>query len=385
MKQGYFSFTIAVLILLLGGCKKDSADDPDNGGGNGPNPVVVPKDSTIITFAGNGTAGFSGDNGPAVNAQLSTTCRRVCVDNAGNVYIADGTNHRIRKIDKAGIITTIAGTGANGFAGDNGAATSAQLSAPEGLLADAAGNILFADKGNDRIRKISPSGVITTIAGTKYNYSPNYGDGGSATSDSVRLNAPNAIALDKAGNLFIADWASGRIRKVTASTGIITTIAGKRPSGLAGNGDGGPALNAKIPYPTGLAFDQAGNLFIVSEQTIRKIDLSGIITTIAGTGQGSGDPGNGGPAISANIWPVDITFNNFDELIIADYGRSLLRKIDKNGIIYTLAGGYNAPLGDGGKPINAGLTYPTGVACDGTGNIYIADYGARRVRKIQLK
>jgi hypothetical protein len=321
MKLKFFAFPIVVLLLFFTACKKDNADETNNGGGGGGSS----KDSTIITIAGNGTFGYSGDGGPAVNAQLSTTCRRVCIDKAGNVYISDGGNHRIRKIDKSGIITTIAGAGANGFAGDNGAATSAQLSSPEGLLVDAAGNIFFADKGNDRIRKISPSGVITTIAGNKYYYSKNDGDGGLATSDSARLNTPTAIALDKAGNLFIADWAAGRIRKVAATTGILTTIAGKRPAGATGNGDGGPALTASLPYPNGLAFDKAGNLFVVSEQTIRKIDLNGIITTVAGTGQGSGATGNGGPATSANIWPVDIAFNNLDELIIADYGRSLLR------------------------------------------------------------
>ncbi len=365
------SILIPIIAVVLFSCKKSQDNTVTD---------ITPKDSVITTVAGNGTWGFSGDAGLATEAQLSTYSKRVFTDASGNIYISDGTNNRIRKVNSSGIITTIAGTGISGFSGDGGQATSAQISSPQGITMDASGNIYFADAGNDRIRKITSSGIITTVAGNGKKYSANYGDGGLATADTVDIHLPQDIIIDKDGNLIIADWAHHRIRKVSATTGLISTIAGM---GLHSSGDNGLAKNANVPYPIGLAIDANGNIFIASENRIRKINTAGIITTVAGTGN-IGINGNGGLATAANIWPEGIAINNIGEIIMAEYDPGVIRKISSSGIISIVAGG-GYVLGDGGNPRLAKLIHSSGVATDALGNIYIADYGDRRVRKISIK
>jgi trimeric autotransporter adhesin len=365
------SILIPIIFIFLFSCKKSSPNTDGN---------TTSKDSVITTVAGNGTWGFSGDGGQANTAQLSTYSKRVYVDGYDNIYISDGGNNRIRKVNSSGIITTIAGTGSNGFSGDGGQATSAQISSPQAITMDASGNIYFADAGNDRIRKIALSGIITTVAGNGKKYSANYGDGGPATADTVDIHLPQDIVIDKDGNLIIADWAHHRIRKVNATTGLISTIAG---IGLHSSGDGGLAKNANVPYPTGLAIDANGNIFIASENRIRKINTAGIITTVAGTGN-NGISGNGGLATAANILPEGIAINNIGEIIMAEYDPGVIRKVSINGIISVVAGG-GYVLGDNGNPRLAKLVHSSGVATDALGNIFIADYGDRRIRKISLK
>src|ERR1017187_5880142 len=255
--------------------------------------------TTVVDAAG--SEGVGGDGGPATAAQLNFPTG-VAADAAGNLFIADTFNNRIRKVSANGIITTVAGTGARGFGGDGGPATAAQLNYPQGVAVDAAGSLFIADTGNMVVRKVWASGILATVAGTAAAADAQgfSGDGGAATA--AQLNNPKGLAVDAFGNLFIADTGNQRIRQV--SGGIITTVAG---GGTSGPGDdGGPATAAQLYEPWGVATDAAGNLFIADagNQRIRKVTADGIITTIAGTGI-QGSSGDGGPATAA---PLDVLF-----------------------------------------------------------------------------
>ena len=337
----------------------------------------VDSTGTITTIAGTGGIGFSGDGGPAVEARINSP-EGVAVDGAGNVYIADRYNHRIRKVDSTGTITTIAGTGGIGFSGDGGPAVEAELSGPLGVAVDGASNLYIADRENHRIRKVDSTGTITTIAGTgEFGFS---GDGGPATA--ARLNNPRGMAVDGAGNLYIADLNNWRIRKVD-STGTITTIAGTRGRGFSG--DGGPAVEAELYNPEGVAVDGAGNLYIADtwNHRIRKVDSTGTITTIAGTGE-FGFSGDGGPAVEAELYyPRGMALDGAGNLYIADVGNGRIRRVDSSGAITTIAGsGGGGFSGDGGPAVEAELRNPWGVAVGGEGNLYIADLGNHRIRKV---
>jgi sugar lactone lactonase YvrE len=317
--------------------------------------------------AGNGTNGSSGDNGPATSAQLRAG--GLAVDSAGNLYIAD--RYSVRKVS-GGVITTVAGNGTLGFSGDNGPATSAQFNNPGGLAVDSAGNLYIADARNNRIRKVS-NGVITTVAGN--GIVDFIGDDGPATG--AVFNGPGAIAVDLAGNLYIADSGS-RVRKV--SNGMITTVAGSLRQGYSG--DNGPATRARLNFPSGVAVDSFGNLYIADSgnNRIRKVS-NGVITTAAGNGtQDYG--GDNGPATSAELFqPKGIAVDAAGNLYIAD-GTLRIRKVS-GGTITTVAGngtfGYS---GDYGPATGAGLTSPSGVAVNAADDLYIADTGASRIRKV---
>ena len=323
------------------------------------------------------TAGFSGDGGLATSSQLDSS-KGIAVDLAGNLYIADTNNNRIRKVNTSGIINTIAGTGGYGFSGDGEAAINATLRAPSGVLLDLLGNLYIIDTNNHAIRKIDSSGIIRTIAGTgEQGYS---GDEGSATA--ARLYYPQGIIFDSARNLYIADSSNHRIRKIDSS-GIINTIAG---TGVAGYyGDGISAINAQLNNPIGLAL-YSGNLYIADtiNNLIRKIDASGIIMNIAGATPGYS--GDGGLAINAELFsPRGITVDLVGNLYIADSTNDRIRKIDSSGIIRTIAGTGSAGYsGDGELATIAQLNTPFGLFFDSIGNLYIADTNNSVIRKVAL-
>ncbi len=328
---------------------------------------------TIATIAGNGVYRYSGDGGPAVNAALNQP-DGVAPDSAGNLFIADYENNRIRKVS-GGTITTVAGIGAMGFSGDGGPAASALLYIPKGVATDSAGNLYIADTGNLRIRKVT-GGTITTVAGGGPGF-PFSGDGGPATNAS--LNIPYGVAVDSAGNLYIADTGNNRIRKVTGGT--ITTVAGNGNASFSG--DGGPATSASLNVPYGVAVDSAGNLYIADFQNnrIRKVS-GGTITTVAGNGV-VGFSGDGEPATSALLnYPEGVAVDSAGDLYIADSGNNRIRKVS-GGTITTVAGnGAPAFSGDGGLATSASLDDPVGVAFDSAGNLYIADSENNRIREI---
>jgi gliding motility-associated-like protein len=333
----------------------------------------------INTFAGNGVAGYSGDGGPATKAQLNNP-NGVAADANGNIYIADFHNNRIRKVTPAGSISTIAGTVVQGYNGDGIPATTAELNAPWGITTDHNGNIYFADLHNNRIRKIDPTGIITTVAGNgTYGYN---GDGGPATT--ATLSHPNDVAIDASGNLYIADYDNNCIRKVNTA-GTISTFAGTGSLTAGYSGDGGPANTAELGAPVGIATDNSGNVYIADEgnSRIRMVTPAGIISTVAGNGH-YGFSGDGGPAIAAELSnPVGISADGLGNLYISDNFNNRIRKVTSSGAILTLAGnGTGAYSGDGGPATDAALNAPWGVAIDGAGTVYISDYLNNRIRII---
>ncbi|WP_247233362.1 PKD domain-containing protein [Telluribacter sp. SYSU D00476] len=300
----------------------------------------------------------------------------VAIDGAGNLYLADQGNHRIRKVSTSGIITTVAGTGTSGYSGDGGPATEAMISQPGGIAVDGAGNLYFAD-GATRIRKVSTSGIITTVAGNGFN-----GCSVDGTNPTEAMLNPNSVAVDGAGNLYIASYGCSRISKISTS-GIITTVAGTGTRGYSG--DGGPATEAMIGIVQHLAVDGAGNLYITdySNARIRKVSTSGIITTVAGTGT-SGYSGDGGPATEAMIgYALGVAVDGAGNLYISDQGVYRIRKVSTSGIITTVAGtGTQGYSGDGGPAKEAMIGESEGIAVDGAGNLYISDASNRRIRKL---
>jgi sugar lactone lactonase YvrE len=347
--------------------------------------IILPGPGIINTVAGNGTAGYSGDGGAATSAELYFP-QSGAVDTAGNIYIADTWNHRIRKVTAStAIISTIAGNGTEGYSGDGGAATSAELNAPSGVAVDAAGNIYIADSNNNRIRKVTVStGIITTVAG---NGTAGYsGDGGLATNAELNtIYGPgSAVALDAAANIYIADQFNNRIRKVTVSTGIITTVAGDGTTGYSG--DGGAATSAELNGPDGVALDATGNIYISDTYNyrVRKVTVStGHISTVAGDGV-NGYSGDGGVATSAAIGePGHIAMDTAGNIYIPDMDYRVRKVTVSTGDISTVAG--NGTLGfsgDGGPATSAELYFPGGVAVDTAGNIYIADRDNNRIRAV---
>ena len=286
-------------------------------------------------FAGNGTRGYSGDGGAATSAQLNDV-HAISGDVSGNIYILDGGNSDVRKVNPANIISTVAGNQVAGFTGDGGIATAASLSCYGGEIGlDGLGNLYINDIYNARIRKVSTTGVITTLAG---NGSIGYtGDGGAATAAAITA---SSMAVDKLGNVYLADAGRNIIRKINA-IGVINTIAG---TGIAGySGDGGLAINAQFSWPSYLAIDTAGNLFVsdVYNYAIRKINTAGVISTYAGNGT-AGSSGDGGSAVSAKIMPGALAFNPNNELYFSTTSPSTyltsLRKVDNAGIITTAKG-----------------------------------------------
>jgi hypothetical protein len=348
--------------------------------------------NVVTTYAGT-TYGFSGDGGPATAAQLRIALD-VAFDGQGNAYIVD--SHRIRKVSSGGTITTVAGTGVEGFSGDGGPATSAKLNGPYGVAVDGQGNVYIADTYNGRVRKVDSTGAISTIAGGGTAHSPPYGDGGPATS--ATLWEPVDVVVDAQGNLYISEWGRSRVRKVDTG-GTITTFAGGGSSSFDPQ-EGVPATSASLSLWQGsqLALDGQGNLYLSESYThvVRKVDSAGIITRFAGGGpytwydgpNGFGLAGECGPATSASLgWASGLAADAAGNVYIATRsGPPRVRKVDPSGRISTVAGGgyiYNPPYGDGGAATDA-LLYVWGLALDGQGNLYVAAPEHYRVRKMLL-
>ena len=341
----------------------------------------VGTNGVAIIVAGTGSASFSGDGGAATNAGLCGP-NAVALDAAGNLYIADTGNNRIRKVATNGLITTVAGCGVGVIGpnlGDNGAATNASIFQPAGLCLDGAGNLFIADTWNNRIRKVATNGIITTVAGTGFGPGSGNGyNGDGLNATSAEVNNPSGVAVDTSSNLYIADSANNRIRKVDVY-GLIWTVAGKGTAGYSG--DGGTATNAMMYNPEGVALDAAGNLLIADSDNlrIRKVATNNVITTVAGNGT-YGNPGDGGQATNASfLYPANVFVDQAGNLFIADTGNQRIREVGTNGVITTVAG--SIP-NDGALATNATLNQAYGVAVDSAGNVYVADTYNNRIRKI---
>ncbi|MCP4702198.1 MAG: hypothetical protein GY862_35865 [Gammaproteobacteria bacterium] len=326
----------------------------------------------------NGVSGYSGDGGSGAQAAVNQPFG-LAADDAGNLYIADTLNNRIRKLNSAGIITTIAGSGTGGYGGDGGPAADANINYPYDIAIDNAGNVYIADTVNSRIRKIDAAGTITTAAG---NGTPGFGgDGGPAAS--AQLNYPHALAFSD-DNLYIADTFNSRIRKMDGS-GNISTIAGTENMGFSG--DGGPATGAQLKNPEGIAVDDAGVLYIsdTGNNCIRKVSADGIITTIAGTSV-AGKSGDGGLATDAQLdKPRGIELDNAGNLYIADSGNHQIRRINTVGIISTVAGkGFTGTNDYDVAASLAELNIPSDVAIAGEDTLYIAEAANNRVVKLGI-
>ena len=333
---------------------------------------------TITTIAGNGSFGYSGDSGPATAASLNNPAH-IAIDASGNIFFTDYHNNAIRKISTSGIITTVAGTGYPGYSGDGFAATTATLDGPNDIAIDATGNLFIADQYNYVIRKIDVSGIITTIAGNGIGgYS---GDGMPALSAEM---LPAGVAVDNAGNIYISDYGNQRIRKVNTS-GIISTIAGTGYPGYSG--DGGAAIAADIFQPCSLTVDDSGNVYFPDQlnDVVRRISTAGIINTVAGNGT-MGYSGDGFIATSASFYyPSETKVDHMGNLYIVDAYNNVVRVVNTDGIINTFAGtGTPGYTGNGGPAASAELQQPWGVSLDACGNVFITDALNDVIRKVTL-
>jgi serine/threonine protein kinase, bacterial len=331
----------------------------------------------MTRFAGTGESGFSGDGGKATEAKLKLPAG-LAFDKKGNLYIADRNNHRIRKVDRRGTITTFAGTGVAGFNGDGGKASEAQLSRPSGVVVGRNGEVYISDRSNDRIRVVK-KGIITTVAG---NGTDGFkGDSGPATQ--ARLSKPFGITLDKKGNLYIADRGNNRVRKVD-TRGIITTVAGD--GGFFFMGDNGPAYRASVAGPTGVVVDDNGTLYIAdrSNNRIRSVDTQGMIRTIVGTGHQDYN-GEAEVARDSNLHlPFGVALDNDGQLLVVDRSHYRIRRVNlQRGNIETVAGnGEKKFAGDGGPAAGAKLSFPHGIIVDQDDNLLISDKGHYRIRQV---
>ena len=347
----------------------------------------VSPDGIITTVAGTGEVGYSGDGGPAVNAQFSQP-GPLAADGRGTLYIADGG--RVRRISNEGIITTVTGVGMFGYSGDGGPADRAAVSPSSygqglSLATNGSGELYIADTWNNRVRKISDDGIITTVAGNGLRCCFS-GDSGPARG--AQLSVPAGIAVDRSGTVYVGDTFNNRVRRID-SAGIITTVVGTGVP-FPASGDGGPSANARIAWPTGLKLAGSDDLYLADagNMRIRRVSPDGVIQTVVGNGL-PGYRGDGGPAESAELsWPKDIAFDAFGNMYIADTGNHVIRKVSPENVITTFAGtggdisGRGGYSGDGGPAITARMNQPSGLAVDNAGNVYVSDTENYRVRKI---
>jgi sugar lactone lactonase YvrE len=324
----------------------------------------------VTTLAGTGTPGFQ--DGPGAGAQFNYPIG-VAVDRAKNVYVADSKNNRIRVITPAGVVSTLAGTGIVG--NTNGAGAVAQFNGPSGVALDGNRNIYVADTYNNLIRKITPSGVVSTVAGDgKFGYV----DGPAATAE---FSYPDYLAADGPGNIYLTDRITNRIRKISRSNGVVSTIAGMPDAGIVD----GPAASARFHSPTGITVDAAGNLYIsdLLNNRIRKLSTDGIVTTLTGSGDGitQGGFADGPPDVAVFNQPQGLSVDAGGNLYLADLSNHRIRKIDPAGNVITLAGTGEAGFADG-RSYATQLNSPMGLVIDHSGNLIVAEFGNHRIRKI---
>ena len=337
----------------------------------------------IQTVLGNGSEGWDGDGGTALEAacQSPYACE---FDPRGNMVVCMGRHHRIRRVDaETGIITLVAGTGDAGYTGDGGHALDAKINQPYGLAIDVIGDMYFSQRFDPAVRKIDGrTGIMSTVAGTgEFGYS---GDGGPGYE--AMLREPNDLHLDGRGGLLIADIQDQRIRRLDLETGIITTFAGTGEKSRAG--DGRPASEASLMGPRAVCLDGMGNTYICEREGngVRRVSTDGIMTTIAGADAVFGYTGDGGPALAAT-WgsPKAMRCDQDGNIIVVDSENCAVRRIDRlTGLVTTIAGGRLGGQGDGGPAVDAGLDRPHGCGIDAAGDLYIADTHNHRVRVVGL-
>jgi sugar lactone lactonase YvrE len=345
------------------------------GGGSYVYPRVyrITPEGTIFRMAGNAVRGNPTAGAKALETSLNIP-RMVAVDARGNLYIADQGAHSVLVVDASGVINPLAGTGTAGYGGDGGKATEAQLSSPHGVAVDAEGNVYIADTGNNRVRRVTPDGTISTFAGTgavDFNVLQ-----GKATE--VNLGSPRGLATDAQGNLYIAEFNTNRIRKVTKD-GNLTTVAGNGATGASG--DGGNALQAAIEAPHDIALDAQGNLYITQllANVVRRVDANGTITTIAGNGTAGFSP-DGTKATEAQLnTPLSVAVGPAGQVLIADTANNRIRRINADGTLETVAGGAGA---SGLRADQVSVVIPRGGVRDSAGNFYVCDGPRARVLKI---
>ncbi|HEU4335397.1 MAG TPA: hypothetical protein VFT32_12955 [Candidatus Eisenbacteria bacterium] len=334
----------------------------------------------IVTIAGSGLEAYAGDGGPAAAAGLLHPSG-VAYGPDGSLYVADTDHHAVRRIDAAtGVITTVAGIGAPGYAGDGGPAAAARLRAPRDVAVAENGDLYVADTGNHAIRKVAAAtGLVTTIAGKG---SPGFGGDG-AEAAGARLNAPSALAIAANGDLYVADRGNNRVRRVAATTGIISTFAGTGSDGFGG--DGGPATAARLSRPSGVDVALNGDVYIADtfNHAVRRVAAAtGVIATVAGTGV-PGRSGDDGPALDARLYaPESVAAAANGDVWVADAGNHSIRRFTPGGTIAAVAGtGAPGYAGDGGPPTAARLNQPCGLAVDASGAAAVADRGNHRIRR----
>ena len=336
----------------------------------------------ITTIAGTASPGFSGDAGPASAAQMNGPCN-ITLDKHGNIFFVDYYNTVIRKITPDGIITTVAGNGEPNNYGNGGPAIYASLYYPNGVAISPSGEIFIADADNNQLRVVDTFGIITRYSGADQGY---YGDDGPR--EDALFGHPEGISFDSRGNLYIADCWNHLVRKID-TLGVVTTVAGNgegagNPWGGFFTGDGGPATKARLNNPSGVCTDNAGNLYIADRgnNRVRRVDAAGTITTVAGGGTSLyGDGGQAKDAVLSS--PADVTIDAYGNLYIPDQDNFCVWMVSTSGIISRVAGSYiNGYSGDGGNAINAHLKRPAGVAVDPLGNIWISDFGNNCIRKV---
>lgn len=330
----------------------------------------------ISTLAGTVPAGFAGDGGPATAAKLNGN-QASAYDAAGNLFIADRSNNRVRRITPSGTISTYMGDGTAASGGDGGPAAAAQVNAPEGLAIDPSGNLYVGEALGHRVRKVTPAGLVSTYVGT--GVAGNAGNGGLATA--ATIDSPSGLAFDPAGNLYVADPGSSVVRRVDAATNVITPTAGTGTSGFSG--DGGPAVTAQLNAPRAVAV--INSLIFIADSAnnrIRVVLLGGSIITVAGTGT-PGFSGDGGNADLAQLnHPVGLVSTGL-QLFVADTGNNRMRRIE-DGKIFTVAGTTNGYSGDGGPATAAQLSAPMYPVENPAGNLVWSDNGTGVMRQLQL-